>query len=81
MTRLLGAIGRWTWGSAPDPGIFEAWAPVFQGELKRPRYVAAAGRVPWTHRRSGYPSSGCVPAAPDSVSPDQAMVPATSRRE
>ena len=27
------------------------------------------------HRRPGYPLSGCVPAEPDSVSPDNATLP------
>ncbi len=31
--------------------------------------------APLTHPRPGYPSSGCVPAGPDSVSPDGTSVP------
>jgi hypothetical protein len=31
--------------------------------------------APSAHPRSGYPSPGCVPAEPDSVSPDTAMLP------
>lgn len=42
---------------------------MFQGGQKKPRYDWATGLVPWTHRRLGYPLSGCVPAEPDSVSP------------
>jgi putative transposase len=37
--------------------------------------------APWTHPRPGYPSSGCVPAEPDSVSPGNQHDTQTDRRE
>src|SRR3972149_11552828 len=49
-------------------------APVPRGGDATPRSHAGAGRVPWTHRRLGYPCSGCVPAEPGSVSPSQESI-------
>jgi len=63
------------WGSAPDPGIFRGMTPVSDGtaQTRRPRAIqlAQGPDAPSAHRRSGYPLSGCVPAEPDSVSPDR----------
>jgi hypothetical protein len=35
--------------------------------------------APLAHRRPGYPLSGCVPAEPDSVSPDDSTIPLSER--
>ena len=35
--------------------------------------------APLAHRRPGYPLSGCVPAEPDSVSPDNFTIPNSER--
>lgn len=63
------------WGSAPDPGIFEAWAPVSEGENeKAPHACRQTGPAPSTHRRLGYSLPGCVPAEPSSASPSEAIL-------
>ena len=61
------------WGSAPDPGIFQGMTPVVNNTNNSapiPRENRGTYGTSLTHRRSGYPSPGCVPAVPDSVSPD-----------
>ena len=62
-------------GAAPDPGIFQGIALAFDdskqqcpGPIRKNRGINGASS---TRHRSGYPLSGCVPAAPDSVSPDE----------
>src|SRR5215468_3597229 len=47
------------------------------GGAPSPTSVARGARVPSAHRRPGYPSSGCVPAVPDSVSPGGPTVTST----
>jgi|GEM_PF-2080465 len=60
-------------GLRPRPRDLGGMAPVFQA-TKKPRSSSATGQVPWTHRRPGDPSSGCVPAEPDSVLPGTVML-------
>ena len=62
------------WGSAPDPGIFQGIALAFDDSCQQcpgPRQDRGTNRASSTRLRSGYPLSGCVPALPDSVSPDR----------
>src|SRR5215831_16913942 len=47
------------------------------GRAPSPTSVERGARVPSAHRRPGYPSPGCVPAAPDSVSPGGPTVTST----
>ncbi len=58
---------------AASPRDFQGMTPVSNG-VERRRPPATLGHqgpdAPLAHRRSGYPSSGCVPAEPASVSPD-----------
>jgi hypothetical protein len=64
------------WGLCPQtPGIYKAWQDKrMRGKNKTAQGVAALGsRVilpPWP----GYPSSGCVPAEPESVSPSDDII-------
>ena len=64
------------WGAAPDPGIF--------GGMTEQKNEPDSTKDPVAHGpagscgailplRSGYPSAGCVPAEPASVSPDSAL--------
>src|ERR1041384_4655094 len=66
-------------GTSPQtPRIFEASAPMSNGmqHENAPDNDRCQGPdAPLAHRRPGYPSSGCVPAEPESVSPDTFSVP------
>ncbi len=44
-----------------------------RNQLRRPNYKKPD--APSAHPRSGYPSPGCVPAEPDSVSPNNVNIP------
>ena len=57
----------WINPPTPSPGNHEEGLPKTAGSRKPD--------APSAHPRSGYPSSSCVPAELDSVSPDAAMLP------
>ena len=72
---------RFVHGKPQSPKLPEAvWinAPSRANEAKREAPQAhcpgASSEASLTHRRSGYPLDGCVPAEPSSVSPDTASV-------
>jgi len=63
------ALPEAVWINPPDPspGAHEKGLPKTDGSQKPD--------APSAHPRSGYPSPGCVPAEPGSVSPDTLMLP------
>jgi hypothetical protein len=66
------AVGSTAVGALPQtPGFFEAWLRCsILKEKASDGFRCQRHGIGSTHRRSGYPLSGCVPAEPDSVLPD-----------
>jgi hypothetical protein len=64
------------WGAAPGPGIFGGMTEQ-KNEPENTKDPGARGQAGSCGvilpLRSGYPSPGCVPAEPGSVSPDRAL--------
>lgn len=62
---------------------FRGMAPVSDGGKRGPlaHQRGARGPEPSAHHRPGYPSSGCVPAEPDSVSPGDGRVPSGTKTD
>ena len=88
--RVSKAGPRWIdspWGSAPAPGVFQAWrSKGMRGPAKKAptaqRRAGARGIIPPLRPGSGtvrsMVASGCSPAEPDSVSPDTTTILPTS---
>lgn len=73
---LLPISDRWRLGRCPRPRDFrQAWLRCPKGKKSGPRVDwPLRGLCASAHRRSGYSLFGCVPAEPNSASPDTTMI-------